>query len=50
MSGSEFPVYSLYGENRKPAKRMLEGIDTLVVDLPDVGAEILYVYLDGEVA
>ena len=32
------PVYSLYGENRKPTDVMLEEIDTLVVDLPDVGS------------
>lgn len=32
------PVYSLYGETRKPTARMLEGLDTLVVDLQDVGA------------
>jgi len=32
------PVYSLYGEHRKPAPQMLEGIDILVIDLQDVGA------------
>ena len=32
------PVYSLYGTHRKPTEEMLEGIDALVVDLPDVGA------------
>lgn len=32
------PVHSLYGETRQPTERMLEGIDTLVVDLPDVGS------------
>ncbi|GAB4364907.1 MAG: DUF1343 domain-containing protein [Calditrichia bacterium] len=32
------PVYSLYGKHRQPTPSMLEGIDTLVVDLPDVGA------------
>ncbi|GAB4235717.1 MAG: DUF1343 domain-containing protein [Acidobacteriota bacterium] len=32
------PVYSLYGETRKPTPRMLEDLDTLVVDLQDVGA------------
>lgn len=31
-------VYSLYGENRQPTPAMLEGIEELVVDLPDVGA------------
>jgi uncharacterized protein YbbC (DUF1343 family) len=32
------PVHSLYGEVRKPTAAMLEGVDTLVIDLQDVGA------------
>lgn len=32
------PVHSLYGETRRPTAAMLDGIDTLVVDLQDVGA------------
>lgn len=32
------PVFSLYGENREPTDRMLEGIDLFVVDLQDVGS------------
>jgi len=32
------PIYSLYGNHRKPTDEMLEGIDTLIVDLPDVGS------------
>ncbi|HON11399.1 MAG TPA: DUF1343 domain-containing protein [Chitinispirillaceae bacterium] len=32
------PVYSLYGRVRKPASRMLDGIDALVFDIQDVGA------------
>ena len=32
------PVYSLYGKNREPMREMMEGIDCLVIDLPDVGA------------
>ncbi len=32
------PVHSLYGEVRKPTPQMLADIDTLVVDLQDVGA------------
>lgn len=32
------PVYSLYGKYRKPTPEMLKKIDTLVVDLQDVGA------------
>ena len=36
--GLGIPVHSLYGEHRKPTPEMLEGLDTLVVDLQDVGA------------
>jgi uncharacterized protein YbbC (DUF1343 family) len=32
------PVYSLYGENREPSAKMLEGVEVLLVDLQDVGA------------
>jgi uncharacterized protein YbbC (DUF1343 family) len=32
------PVYSLYGETRQPTAEMLADIDTLVIDLQDVGA------------
>ena len=38
------PVYSLYGEHRKPSADMLAGIDALLVDLQDVGAR-LYTYI-----
>lgn len=38
------PVYSLYGETLRPTAEMLEGIDTLVVDLPDIGARF-YTYM-----
>jgi uncharacterized protein YbbC (DUF1343 family) len=38
------PVYSLYGEHRKPTKEMLIDIDILLVDLQDVGAR-LYTYI-----
>jgi uncharacterized protein YbbC (DUF1343 family) len=38
------PVYSLYGEHRKPTAEMLSNIDVLVVDLQDVGAR-LYTYI-----
>jgi uncharacterized protein YbbC (DUF1343 family) len=34
----KIPIYSLYGEVREPKDRMLEGVDTLVFDLQDVGA------------
>jgi uncharacterized protein YbbC (DUF1343 family) len=32
------PVFSLYGETRKPTKDMLESLDVVVVDLQDIGA------------
>jgi len=38
------PVYSLYGEHRKPVPEMLEKIDVLLIDLQDVGAR-LYTYI-----
>jgi uncharacterized protein YbbC (DUF1343 family) len=34
------PVYSLYSETRSPTAAMLEQIDTLVVDLQDVGTRV----------
>lgn len=38
------PVFSLYGEHRKPTAEMLGNIDILIVDLQDVGAR-LYTYI-----
>lgn len=38
------PLFSLYGEHRKPTAEMLSHIDVLVVDLQDVGAR-LYTYI-----
>jgi uncharacterized protein YbbC (DUF1343 family) len=37
------PVYSLYGQTRRPTGAMLEGVETLVCDLQDVGARF-YTY------
>jgi uncharacterized protein YbbC (DUF1343 family) len=31
------PVYSLYGNTKRPTKAMLRGIDALVIDLQDIG-------------
>lgn len=36
-------IHSLYGKTRRPTADMLKGIDTLVVDLQDIGARI-YTY------
>jgi uncharacterized protein YbbC (DUF1343 family) len=38
------PVFSLYGENRKPTAQSLEGIDTLVFDIQDIGTRF-YTYI-----
>jgi len=37
------PVYSLYGDTRKPTPEMLENIDILIFDMQDVGARF-YTY------
>lgn len=38
------PVYSLYGETRKPNAEMLCGLDCMIIDLQDVGARY-YTYI-----
>jgi len=38
------PIISLYGKNRKPQKKQLEGIDILLFDIQDVGARF-YTYI-----
>ncbi|QEG37170.1 exo-beta-N-acetylmuramidase NamZ domain-containing protein [Bythopirellula goksoeyrii] len=38
------PVHSLYGESRKPDAKQLEGIDTLVFDIQDIGTRF-YTYI-----
>ena len=38
------PIYSLYGETRRPTPEMLKEIDTLVFDIQDVGARF-YTYI-----
>jgi uncharacterized protein YbbC (DUF1343 family) len=37
------PVHSLYGDTRRPTDAMLGGLDTIVVDLQDIGARF-YTY------
>lgn len=34
------PIYSLYGETRRPTPEMLQGLDVLLVDLVDVGCRV----------
>ena len=40
---TDLPIYSLYGSTRRPTEEMLEGLDTVVVDLQDVGTRF-YTY------
>ncbi len=40
---SGLPIYSLYGESRKPSAESMSGIDTLVFDIQDIGARF-YTY------
>jgi uncharacterized protein YbbC (DUF1343 family) len=37
------PIYSLYGETRRPLPSTLEGLDAIVVDIQDIGARF-YTY------
>jgi uncharacterized protein YbbC (DUF1343 family) len=38
------PVHSLYGATRRPTAAMLDGLDAVVIDLPDVGTRF-YTYM-----
>lgn len=38
------PIYSLYGQNRKPTAEMLENVDILMYDIQDIGARF-YTYI-----
>jgi uncharacterized protein YbbC (DUF1343 family) len=37
-------IHSLYGETRRPASSMLDGLDAMVIDLQDIGARF-YTYM-----
>jgi len=41
---TNLPVYSLYGETRKPTKEMLDQIDCLCIDIQDAGSRF-YTYI-----
>lgn len=41
---TQLPIVSLYGKNKKPSARQLDGIDLLVFDLQDVGCRF-YTYI-----
>ncbi len=38
------PVYSLYGDRRKPTTEQIQGLDTIVFDIADIGARF-YTYI-----
>jgi uncharacterized protein YbbC (DUF1343 family) len=40
----QIPIYSLYGETRIPTDEMLSGIDTIIIDLQDIGTRV-YTYI-----
>lgn len=42
--GTKVPVYSLYGQTRRPTSEMLRGLDVLVFDIQDIGARF-YTYI-----
>lgn len=33
----QIPIYSLYGEHRRPSPEMLQNVDVIVIDLQDIG-------------
>ena len=41
---TSLPIYSLYGESRRPSADQLKGLDALVYDIQDVGARF-YTYI-----
>src|SRR5690625_1906446 len=41
---TNLPVYSLYGETKKPSSHMLKNIDVLFFDLQDIGSRY-YTYI-----
>jgi len=43
-ASTNLPVYSLYGETRRPKPEMLKGLDVLVFDVQDAGARF-YTYM-----
>ena len=43
-ASTNLPVYSLYGETRRPKPEMLQGLDAMVFDVQDAGARF-YTYM-----
>lgn len=44
LDGDSLPVFSLYGETRKPRAEWLKGLDVLVFDIQDIGTRF-YTYI-----
>ncbi|KAB8030017.1 DUF1343 domain-containing protein [Fluviispira multicolorata] len=42
--GQKVPLYSLYSNTREPQKEHLENVDTIVIDLQDIGCRV-YTYM-----
>lgn len=42
--GENIPVYSLYGDVRKPTSQMLDGLDVIIYDIQDIGTRY-YTYI-----
>ncbi len=41
---TKLPIHSLYGDTRRPAATMLDGLDVIVIDLQDIGTRF-YTYM-----
>ncbi|HUU27720.1 MAG TPA: DUF1343 domain-containing protein [archaeon] len=44
LEGRDLPVYSLYGDTRKPKPEWLRGLDVLIFDMQDIGTRF-YTYI-----
>lgn len=44
FAGTDVPIYSLYGDHKKPSQEMLKNLDCLVFDMQDVGSRF-YTYI-----
>ncbi len=44
LASTGIPIYSLYGDVRKPTPEMLEGVDLLIFDIQDIGSRY-YTYI-----
>lgn len=44
LDGKKVPLYSLYSKTREPSQEQLEHVDTILVDLQDIGCRV-YTYM-----